>query len=1055
MRRVCVAPGFSPAGFVAAVRKSVGLKAAATVLLALTALGVPTASGQGTRKDDMVLNARGTPQAGASVAICTPGANTTVTPCSPRANIFKDPALTQALANPITTDGLGNYFFYAQPGKYTVQIYGPGIITKVIPDVILPTDLSGVTNVSGAIAAFSLSLSGNLTVTGSAAVTLGLSAPTVTMANQGTAPGTPSTGTVVVYSKTDKQLYLKDDAGVEKPVGGGGSAMKPAAGEGIQYVGVTGCNDANDGLSSGAAKCSLSAAALALPAANPGALTIGIGTIFVNAGAKAHATAGCGFYVMSAADPNYANPPACWLKRGPGSLTIIGYSATSFGPNAHMAQVGVAGPSNGNRNRPLFWWSGNASGFSYYNLGTQDSPGRVFVIGECSNGSRDGTCTSAGYTLVNVGGNATNSAGMGPALDVVGGFWGFFRDITFSGTESANGPTSDFSPAILFDGSAMTTFTSQALLFITDCQLANGGIKFKPAQGNNSLSVKNCTQEASTMPLLWIKEYQPGQGIRGNYSIYDSQTADSTGTTFPLLQVDGRDSPTSVTHGQLVTDGGRAVVSGPSSSLYAAGGAFKQQAGLTSGARGAMPKMIAQTDVAAWSFPPVAVRFTNLAAQTAATISLSGCTSCTATAVADPLGHTSAVRLATSSSAVQTVHLAIPNHSTAVGDWVMAALWVRSQTGNGFTANGLSSINVGGANTLAESGTAQVSIPDMNAADGRWTLVRVAGRLATAPTNPSAIAFNIYIDSAHTVDLYEPTMVYAGLAMNDEEAAEYAMFMQTWPVSAAPGDLTLHLGQASFAIGQQSSAATIPQQVIYDTFDRANGGLGSNWTTLTGEVAPTITSNQLSGNTGSYQMAYYSGLTLQADQFAQATAPVGGADGSHTFGLLLHGSGNRCYFLDLFNGTAYILRRTAGSNTTLASVASTPAAGSNIRFEISGTTLTAYVNGAVIATVTDSTYSTGQPGIEVFGSGGLAVLDNWSGGNISAVHSLNVEADWTKPQHFLGGAILPLSTVANLPSSAANGSQMVATDGTPGSNPCTGGGSGALAVRIGGAWVCK
>jgi hypothetical protein len=1014
-----------------------------------------SAGAQGTRKDDMVLNARGTPQAGANVAICTVGANTAVTPCTPRANIFKDPALTQALANPITTDGLGNYSFYATPGKYTVQIYGPGIITKVIPDVLLPIDASGIANVSGAITAFSLSLSGNLTVTGSAAVTLGLSAPAVTMANQGTAPSTPSAGSVVVYSKSDKQLYLKDDAGVEKPVGNPNAAQKIAAGEGVQYVGVTGCNDANDGLSPGSAKCSISAAALALPSANPGALTIGIGTIFVTAGAKAHATAGCGFYIMSAADPNYANPPACWLKRGSGSLTIIGYSATSFGPNAHMAQVGVSGPNNGNRNRPLFWWSGNASGFAYYNLATQDSPGRVFVIGECSNGARDGTCTSAGYTLSNVGGNATTTAGMGPALDVVGGFWGFFRDVTFSGTESVNGANSDLSPAMLFDGSSLTVFTSQALLFITDCQVANGGIKFKPAQGNNSLAVKNCTQESSTMPLLWIKEYQTGQGIRGNYSIQNSQTADSTGTSFPLLQVDGHDSPTSVTHEQLVADGGRAVVSGPSSSLYSAGGAFKQQAGLTGGARGSMPKIIAQTDVAAWSFPPVAVRFANLAAQTAGTISLSGCTGCTATAVTDPLGHTSAARLATTSGTMQTVKLAIPNHSTAVGDWVMAALWVRSQTGNGFTANGLGSINVGGSNTFVESGTAQLTIPDMNAADGRWTLVRVAGRLATAPTNPGAISLNIFIDSAHTVDVYEPVMIYTGTAMNDEESAEYAMFMQTWPAAAAPGDLTLHLGQSSFAIGQQPSAATIPQQTSYDTFDRSNGGLGSNWTTVTGESAPQIASNQVAGNTGAYQMAFYSALALQPDQFAQAIAPVGGADGSHTFGLLVRASGNRSYVLDFFNGTAYILRRTGGTNTTLTSVSSTPAAGSLIRFEMNGTTLTAYVNGAVIATTTDSTYATGQPGLEVFGSGGLAALDNWSGGDISAVHSLNVEADWIKPQHFLGGAILPLSTVANLPSSAANGSMMVATDGTPGSSPCTGSGSGALAVRIGGAWVCK
>ena len=35
------------------------------------------------------------------------------------------PALTQALANPLATDGLGNYTFYAAPGRYEIEICGP------------------------------------------------------------------------------------------------------------------------------------------------------------------------------------------------------------------------------------------------------------------------------------------------------------------------------------------------------------------------------------------------------------------------------------------------------------------------------------------------------------------------------------------------------------------------------------------------------------------------------------------------------------------------------------------------------------------------------------------------------------------------------------------------------------------------------------------------------------------------------------------------------------------------------------------------------------------
>jgi hypothetical protein len=157
----------------------------------LVAISGATAFAQGSRKDDIVFNAQGRPMAGATVRVCTSTA--TGQPCSPLALIYSDPALTQALANPTTTDGMGNYTFYAAPGRYEIEISGPNIITKQLPNVILPNDPSTptfttVTTTSG-ISAFSLSLSGNLTVNGSAAVTGSLSVggapvPSTTQDNQ-------------------------------------------------------------------------------------------------------------------------------------------------------------------------------------------------------------------------------------------------------------------------------------------------------------------------------------------------------------------------------------------------------------------------------------------------------------------------------------------------------------------------------------------------------------------------------------------------------------------------------------------------------------------------------------------------------------------------------------------------------------------------------------------------------------------------------------------------------------------------------------------------------
>ena len=123
----------------------------------------------------MVFNARGQPLAGATIRVCTSVATTT-SPCTPLALIYSDVGLTQALANPTTSDGMGNYDFYAAPGRYVIEISGPSITTRQIRDVILPNDPSQPTSfssisTSGNISGFTLSLAGNLTVAGSAAVT--------------------------------------------------------------------------------------------------------------------------------------------------------------------------------------------------------------------------------------------------------------------------------------------------------------------------------------------------------------------------------------------------------------------------------------------------------------------------------------------------------------------------------------------------------------------------------------------------------------------------------------------------------------------------------------------------------------------------------------------------------------------------------------------------------------------------------------------------------------------------------------------------------------------
>ncbi len=221
-----LAPSRSEKGFVM-IRSRIAMGFLwALLALALHVLpgAVKPAHAQGTRKDDIVFNSRGIPLAGATVRVCAMPASGQ--PCTPLALIYSDAALTQALANPTTTDGLGNYFFYAAPGKYEIEISGPSITTKQLPNIVLPNDPSSPT-FSGAVSAFSLSLGGNLTVSGNTTVVGSLASGTLNLSNQSTPPGAAGAGTVNLYTKSsDMRLYYKDQTGTEiGPLGPGNGAQ--------------------------------------------------------------------------------------------------------------------------------------------------------------------------------------------------------------------------------------------------------------------------------------------------------------------------------------------------------------------------------------------------------------------------------------------------------------------------------------------------------------------------------------------------------------------------------------------------------------------------------------------------------------------------------------------------------------------------------------------------------------------------------------------------------------------------------------------------------------
>lgn len=75
-------------------------------------------------------------------------------------------------------------------------------------------------------------------------------------------------------------------------------------------------------------------------------------------------------------------------------------------------------------------------------------------------------------------------------------------------------------------------------------------------------------------------------------------------------------------------------------------------------------------------------------------------------------------------------------------------------------------------------------------------------------------------------------------------------------------------------------------------------------------------------------------------------------------------------------------KRVAGVSTTLATAGSTCAANDVLELDMVGTTIYAIYNGTVDLTVTDSTLTSGAPGIEI-----------WNGGTASADSLVNCTAE--------------------------------------------------------------
>ena len=195
-------------------------------------------------------------------------------------------------------------------------------------------------------------------------------------------------------------------------------------------------------------------------------------------------------------------------------------------------------------------------------------------------------------------------------------------------------------------------------------------------------------------------------------------------------------------------------------------------------------------------------------------------------------------------------------------------------------------------------------------------------------------------------------------------------------------------GSLAVALPQAASAATIS-----DNFDRADGGLGSNWTTATGTAAPAIVSNTLRPGTASkLNSAYWSASTFGNDQFAQASLPA--SSGTQVGpGIAVRLSSTKGYFLWYGNssGTVSLWRMDSSTSWTQLkqSAALTVSPSSDVwKIQAVGSTISGYQNGKLVVQATDTKITSGSPGVWLYYASNQ--IDNWSGGDVTAPATYSV-----------------------------------------------------------------
>jgi hypothetical protein len=212
--------------------------------------------------------------------------------------------------------------------------------------------------------------------------------------------------------------------------------------------------------------------------------------------------------------------------------------------------------------------------------------------------------------------------------------------------------------------------------------------------------------------------------------------------------------------------------------------------------------------------------------------------------------------------------------------------------------------------------------------------------------------------------------------------------------------------------GTTSHSTSVGGTSVYtDNFNRANQNpLSTPWATAGTATNPMqISSNAISGTVNLARNAsYYVGGTFTATQGSKLTVSgpgigpgvrIQGGSQQGLYGYILRGSISTDP-----TGLGYLLlTKYAPTTSVINSTPNTVVANDILELRASGSTLTAYKNGSIISalTTTDTTYSTGYPGIYSWPN--TVTGDNWEGSGSASLSDNNVYTFYVKCSSTGGG----------------------------------------------------